>query len=103
MIFQEADLELSPEEYAALWGCDPQYDRPPRQRGDGYLFYNYAVEQDDPEFLRRFLGAIGRTVEGLDPNDTDHETNKHNLEALREYMQEQLAVLDKGGIVVDTD
>ncbi len=43
----------SPEEYAALWGCDPCYDREPRRPGDGYLFYNFAVEQDDPKFLRK--------------------------------------------------
>jgi hypothetical protein len=86
MIFQEADLEFSPEEYAALWGCDPQDDRPPRQPGDGYLFYNYAVE-GDPDFLRRFLGAIDRTIRGLRPSGADRE----NLETLREYVQEQLA------------
>jgi hypothetical protein len=96
MIFVEADLELSAEEYAVLWGCDPQYDRPPRQPGDGYMFYNFAVEQDDPDFLRRFLGAIGRTIDGLDPADAEHETNKDNLEALREYVEEQLAALSLG-------
>lgn len=86
MFFQEADLEFTPEEYAALWGCDPQYDRSPRQRGDGYLFYNYAVEGDF-NFLRRFLGAIDRTIQGLHPGDAD----KDNLEALREHVEEQLA------------
>jgi hypothetical protein len=93
MIFVETDLELSPEEYAALWGCDPQYDRPPRDWGDGYLFYNYSVEQSDPDFLRRFLGAIDRTIDGLDPADSDYETNKENLEALRENVEEQLGAL----------
>lgn len=87
MIFVGADLGLSPEEYAVLWGCDPQDDRSPRQRGDGYLFYNYAVAQGGPDFLRQFVSAIDRTSQGLHPGDAD----KKNLEVLREYVEEQLA------------
>jgi hypothetical protein len=96
MTIVEADLELSPEEYAALWGCDPCYDRPPRQPGDGYLFYNFAVEQGDADFLRRFLPAIDRTIAGLDSADSDFEKDKDNLLALREYVEEQLTALPHG-------
>lgn len=49
-------------EYAALWGCDPCYDRSPRIPGDGYLFYNYSVEGKDPAFCTKFIPAIDRTI-----------------------------------------
>ena len=62
--------ELGPEEYAALWGCDPAYDHAPREQGDGYLFYNFAVVGWDVEFLQRFIPAIERTIAGLPPQDT---------------------------------
>jgi hypothetical protein len=48
--------------YAALWGGDPCYDSPPRLHGDGYLFYNFAVEGNNPEFRVQFLPAIDRTI-----------------------------------------
>jgi len=54
------------EEFASWWGCDPCYDSPPRQRGDGYYFYNFSVEGDNVEFLQKFVGAIERTIKGLD-------------------------------------
>jgi len=56
------DGSVEPEEYAAWWGCDPCYDHSPRLPGDGYLFYNFNVEGHQPEFLRKFIPAIERTI-----------------------------------------
>lgn len=85
---------MQPEEYAALWGCDPVYDQPPRERGDGYKFYNYAVEGDDPEFLRAFIPAIDRTIKGVEMNPDVHEPHDvEDLLALREHVESQLASL----------
>jgi len=55
---------MPPEAYASLWGGDPVYDNPPRQRGDGYLFYNFSSEnvRRTREFLDQFAAAIERTV-----------------------------------------
>lgn len=66
--------ELTYEEYAAQWGCDPVYDKLPRQPGDGYLFYNFGSECQErtPEFLTKFAGAIERTIAGTD-NMEDRE------------------------------
>ena len=54
----------TPEEYAAMWGCDPVYDHAPRHPGDGYLFYNFGSEHQErtPEWLTKFIGAIERTI-----------------------------------------
>lgn len=83
--------ELSPEEYAALWGCDPAYDRAPRQRGDGYKFYNYSVEQDDPDFLREFIPAIDRTIQCVESNPDNYEAHDlDDLHALRDHVESQL-------------
>jgi len=56
----------TPEAYAAQWGCDPVYDKPPRQPGDGYLFYNFGSEKQkrSPEWLDQFIAAIERTIRG---------------------------------------
>jgi len=78
-----------PEEYAALWGCDPVYDRPPRLPGDGYLFYNFAVEQNDPDFLRKFIPAIERTIECVEVDGTSEE-NLVDLEDLLDYVKQLL-------------
>ena len=83
-------VEISPEEYAAFWGCDPVYDRSPRQRGDGYLFYNFAVEQDDPDFLRTFIPAIERTIRCVEVEGTSEE-NQADLEDLLAYVKDLLA------------
>lgn len=77
--------QFSPEEYAALYGCDPEYDREPRLPGDGYMFYNFAVENEDPDFLRAFIPAIERTIEG-----TEFATDKEELGELLEYVQNLL-------------
>ena len=55
--------DMLPEEYAAMWGGDPDYMRAPNLPGDGYMFYNFAVEQGDPEFLRKFIPVIERTIQ----------------------------------------
>jgi hypothetical protein len=75
-------MNIPLEEYAAFWGCDPEYDREPRLPGDGYMFYNFAVEYNDPDFLRRFIPAIERTIQCVD-NDVD----KEGLGELLEYVQ----------------
>jgi hypothetical protein len=80
-----------PEEYASLWGCDPVYDRPPRLPGDGYLFYNFTVEQNDPDFLRKFIPAIVRTIECVEVEGTSDE-NQADLEDLLDYVKELLEV-----------
>ncbi|MEN6367746.1 MAG: hypothetical protein ABFC88_13120 [Thermoguttaceae bacterium] len=56
------DPELSPEEFAAQWGADPCYMHAPNLPGDGYMFYNFAVEKNDPTFLAEFIPAIERTI-----------------------------------------
>lgn len=60
--------DLSPEEFAAQWGADPVYMHAPNLPGDGYLFYNFSVEQDDPEFLRQLIPAIQRTIAFVEQN-----------------------------------
>jgi hypothetical protein len=44
---------FAPPEYAALWGSNSE---------DGALFYNYAVEKNNPDFLRKFIPAIERMI-----------------------------------------
>jgi hypothetical protein len=58
---------LNAEEYASQWGGDPVYDRPPRQRGDGYLFYNFSSEcvPRTREWLDQFAAAIERTMQSI--------------------------------------
>ena len=46
------DSELSPEDFAAQWGRSGVHARP-NLPGDGYLFYNFVVEQGDPDFRRQ--------------------------------------------------
>ena len=62
--------QMSLEDYAALWGCDPCYDHAPRLPGDGYLFYNFAVEGNDKGFLAKFLPAVLRTIEEVKGRET---------------------------------
>lgn len=80
--------DVSPEEYAAYWGCDPCYDREPRQHGDGYLFYNFGVEQD-PEFLRKFLPAIDRTIACVE-REGGSEEDQADLQDLATYVKNLL-------------
>ena len=84
---------VSPEDYAAYWGCDPCYDRSPRLPGDGYLFYNFAVEKDDPEFLGKFIPAIQRTIALVESEKSIGDVNLWtedilNLELLLQHVRE---------------
>lgn len=72
------------EDYAALWGCDLCYDHPPNHSGDGYKFYNFAVEGHDKKFLKEFLPAIDRTLAGLG------KKRRHDKEQLLELRAEVL-------------
>jgi hypothetical protein len=88
--------DMDPASYAAMWGCDPVYDLPPRNRGDGYLFYNYSDEGDDPEFLERFLGAIDRTIASCELSPDSHEPyDVEDLEALKRHVQAELGELSQ--------
>lgn len=73
---------VSPEEYAAYWGCDPCYDHPPRNRGDGYHLYNFSskLQPRNAEYLASLLGAIDRTI--LEASGKD----KRSLGKLRKYV-----------------
>ena len=57
---------VTPEEYASQWGCDPAYDRPPAEPGDGYHLYNFSseIQKRTPEYLHDLLGAIERRIAG---------------------------------------
>ena len=84
-----------PEEYAAMFGCDPCFDRAPRLPGDGYKFYNYGSEKQEitNEWLGSFIGAIDRTIRELQcqsrlsriSNDDDVE----GLEQLKRHVISQ--------------
>ncbi len=89
--------------YAALWGGDPVYDKPPMQYGDGYLFYNFSVEGYDKKFLKKFIPAIDRCIlwqdqTGPDPdkNFTKREKAKNvkNLLLLKAECQRRLDLKD---------
>jgi hypothetical protein len=82
-------ITTSYEEYAAQWGCDPCYDKPPRKRGDGYYFYNFSVEGNNLVFLQEFVGAIERTIQGLD------KRRRRDLWELQELLEEiQTRIVD---------
>lgn len=74
--------DISPEEFAAQWGCDPCYCQPPCLPGDGYLFYNFSVEQDDPKFLREFIPAIQRMMQFATEAD-----DKADLQVFLDYVK----------------
>ena len=82
--------KIDDEDFAALFGCDPVYDQPPRQRGDGYLFYNFAVEGEDPDFLQRFIPAIERTIK--DPRFTP--LDRAALGKLKSECQRRLEIVE---------
>jgi hypothetical protein len=79
--------QMDAEDYAAQWGCDPIYDQPPRQPGDGYMFYNFAVE-DTEDFLERFIPAIERTI-----RSTTNTLDRAALEKLKEEVQHRLVMI----------
>lgn len=76
------------KEYSAQWGCDPCYDQEPRMPGDGYLFYNFAVEGFDLEFLENFLPAIERTISGC--KDKKDKKDRKDLEKLKNEVEKRL-------------
>ena len=85
-------VNMSPEDYCALWGCSPEYDREPRNRGDGCLFYNFRAEQNDPDFLERFIPAIERTILALNQSPELHDNpDLEDLQELLEYVLEKKA------------
>lgn len=85
------DVASDPLSYAALWGCDPAYDKHPRLPGDGYMFYNFACHHDEPDFLRKFIPAIQRTMQAVEANPGDHDPNDlDELGKLLEYVQSTL-------------
>jgi hypothetical protein len=82
------------EGYAALWGCDPVYERSPLEYGDGYMFYNFAVEGYDHGFLRKFLPAIDRQIRLVEIEQSkglrEKNRDKEDLELLKEEVQRRL-------------
>ncbi len=95
---------MSPEEYAALWGCDTDHD-PPGRLGDGAMFYNFgsSIQKRTASWLRKFSEAISfqaRVVArrtSLDPevcreNEKDlqglHDLFRH-VDFLREELEEK--------------
>lgn len=87
------DPELSPEEFAAQWGADPMYVKAPNLPGDGYLFYNFSVEQNDPQFLREFVPAIQRTIQFATQAGYTEE-DQEDLEDFLSYVQTLLKEKD---------
>jgi hypothetical protein len=67
-------------EYLAMWGCDPAYDRAPRHRGDGYIFYNYPCEHDS-QYRSQLIAAIIRQLLDI----TMEEIDRDNFEKLLAY------------------
>ena len=82
-----SDPDLSPEEFAARWGGDPAYMKAPNLPGDGYKFYNFAVEQGDPDFLQEFIPAIRRTIQFVQQNPARFEPEDgDDLQEFLEYV-----------------
>jgi len=81
------DADLSPEEFAAQWGGDPVYMRAPNLPGDGYLFYNFSVEQDDPNFLRQFIPAIERTIQFVEQNPNRFPPANEDAADLEDFLE----------------
>lgn len=89
-------MTLSWSNMAAQWGCDPVYDKPPRNPGDGYLFYNFSVEGYDKPFLRKFIPAIERTLAAVQQDPDKHEAGSaKELEGLKRECLSRLAAKPK--------
>jgi hypothetical protein len=80
------DADLSPEEFSAQWGADPVYMHAPNLPGDGYLFYNFSVEQNDPEFLRQFIPAIERTIQFVEQNPKRFPPKNEDVADMEEFL-----------------
>lgn len=86
---------LTPEEYAALWGGDPAYDHDPNLPGDGYKFYNFNAEGYDPTFLKTFIPAIERTIAAVESKPDCYEPpDADDLRKLLAFVQARLAILE---------
>lgn len=86
-------ISYSFEDYAAMWGCDPCFDNPPREPGDGYLFYNFGSlnQKRDKEYLSKFLAAIKRTIiEVRSAPILFEEGDLENLQLLKKYIKKLL-------------
>ena len=82
-----SDPDLCPEEFSAQWGADPVYMHDPNLPGDGYLFYNFSVEQDDPDFIQQFIPAIERTIQFVEWNPSRFENEDvADLEDFLDYV-----------------
>ena len=90
------DGDLSPEDYAELWGSDASFDHPPLVKGDGAYFYNFRDRQGDVLFLARFAEIIDRQIERVkllatsaqENPDTDvAELSYLKVVVLRKYME----------------
>ena len=83
--------KYEPGEYAAFWGCDIANERPPREPGDGCLFYNFGseIQEMTSEFLEKFTGAIKRMITGVEGRNDDpyQEEDLEGLNELLEYVQ----------------
>jgi hypothetical protein len=90
-----SDPDLSPEEFAAQWGADPVYMHAPNLPNDGYMFYNFAVEQNDPDFLRQFGPAIERTILFVERNPSrfSHD-DVDDLHEFLDYVRQLAACMD---------
>ena len=66
-------------------GADPVYMHAPNLPGDGYLFYNFSVEQDDPDFLRQFVPAIERTIQFVEQNPNRFPPKNEDAADLQEF------------------
>ena len=91
--------KYSPEEYASFWGADPVYCKPPLERGDGYLFYNFGSEHQErtTEWLTKFSHAIDRTIESVNLRpDTDPEKTEDltGLNQLKDHIQDLIAEVE---------
>ena len=82
------DEDLSPEDWAGLWGCEPTHDLSPNEPGDGVMFYNFSSETLDrnPEWLLFFLSAIERTLLSIKDMVSDYQ----NMLVLKKYVQDML-------------
>lgn len=95
--------KMSPQEYAALWGCDGSYDRLPNQPGDGALFYNYGCVSDDWDtksrilFYDQFIPAIERTLSDKphEPSHSNNKCNKCELFKLLAYVKAQKRAIEE--------
>lgn len=83
---------MSPEEYAALWGCDASYD-PPGRLGDGAMFYNFGNSEQKRtlSWLKRFMDAISfqakRVLEKKTKDKEEARQNDLDYEGLRQLHQ----------------